>query len=247
MSSWPQHIPAKTVHQRKGDRPRVFSYSVDFVLIDPAGHEGPGLFSRNRFNLLSVWDRDHGGTRGDGQGVSWAKAQFEDRGIAPSQVLLLTQPRFLGIGFNPVSFWLAFDGDVLIAAIAEVNNTFGDRHSYVCEAGGAVVDQTTDMSATKRMHVSPYQPVEGEYSFKFNILEDRISIGINLTMAKGGFFANLVGPRQKLTDASIARMLITRPFGSLRTIVLIYWQALKLKFRGETYRTRPAPPEEEIS
>ena len=247
MSAWPEHIAARTVHRRKGPGARIFSYHVDFVLIDPLSREGPALFGRNRFNLLSVWDKDHGGPRGAGDGLSWATKVFTDHGISGAKVMLLTQPRFLGLGFNPVSFWLAFrDGD-LVGAIAEVNNTFGDRHNYVCTAENSAILPEMTMSAQKRMHVSPFQDISGDYFFNFNILDEKLSIKINLSNRDGGFFANLNGARHPLKTMGILAMLWKRPFGALRTIVLIYWQALKLKFRGETYRTRPAPPQEEIS
>ena len=247
MSTLPEHIQARTTHYRKGSGARQFTYSVDFVLIDPESDRGPSLFSRNRFNLLSVWDRDHGGTRNAGEGVSWARAQFEDRGISCDRILLLTQPRFLNMGFNPVSFWLGYQNDALIGTIAEVNNTFGDRHSYMCELGGKPLEPGAPLLAEKMMHVSPFQTVDGQYSFVFNVLSDKILIKINLVMASGGVFANLVGSRTPLSNLGILKMLMKRPFGSLRTIVLIYWQALQLKFRGETYLTRPAPPKKEVS
>lgn len=247
MSTFPEHIQARTTHFRKGSGARQFTYSVDFVLIDPESDRGPSLFSRNRFNLLSVWDRDHGGARDAGQGVSWARAQFEDRGISCDRILLLTQPRFLNMGFNPVSFWLGYKNDALIGTIAEVNNTFGDRHSYMCELGGKPLEPGAPLHAEKMMHVSPFQTVDGQYSFVFNMLSEKILIKINLVMASGGVFANLVGSRKPLSNLGILKMLVKRPFGSLRTIVLIYWQALQLKFRGETYLTRPAPPKKEVS
>ena len=247
MSHWPEHIAARSVHRRKGSGARTFSYNVDFVLIDPKATKGPELFSRNRFNLLSVWDRDHGGQRGSGSGLSWAEGVFDDHGVRAEQILLLTQPRFLWVGFNPVSFWLAMRDGALVGAIAEVNNTFGDRHNYLCVPEGQVISPDATLSAKKQMHVSPFQEVSGEYLFNFNILTEKLSIKINLSEEGAGFFANLTGHRQPLRSRTILGMLFKRPFGALRTIVLIYWQALKLKFQGETYRPRPAPPQEEIS
>lgn len=245
---WPQHIAAKTVHVRKGDRPRRFTYSVDYVLLDPRAQNGPRLFSRNRFNLLSVFDSDHGGPRGDGVGVTWAEGVFAEHGLTDVKVLLLTQPRFLGTGFNPVSFWLAFRAGDLMGVISEVNNTFGDRHSYVCiPEDGTPIQPESTMSAQKLMHVSPFQEIKGSYSFNFNILEDAINIVIDLKQPGAGVLATLDGERRTLTSRRILAMLVKRPLGSVRTVILIYWQALLLKFRGETYLRRPAPPEREVS
>ena len=135
----PLHLHGTTVHARRGALSHAFSHRVDYVLIDPDETRGPRLFSRNRVNLASVADRDHGGVRGTGRGAVWAHEVLARHGLATgadSRLLLLTQPRFLGYVFNPVSFWLRFEGDALVAVIAEVNNTFGDRHSYLCALPG---------------------------------------------------------------------------------------------------------------
>ncbi len=244
----PQHIPAKTTHARKGALSRSFTYSVDYVLIDPLAPSGPLLFSRNRLNLASVHDKHHGGTRGQGRGVAWAQEKFAKAGLTDAKILLLTQPRFLGYIFNPISLWLAFDGDDLKAVIAEVNNTFGDRHSYMCHLPNfdPITPEST-LSARKMMHVSPFQEVEGEYSFNFNILDEKIAVRIAMHRGDEVLDANLIGPRQPLTNTAILGAALRRPFGPLRTIALIYWQALRLKLAGAPYRTRPAPPEKEIS
>lgn len=244
----PQHIPARTTHTRGGDLKRSFTYSVDYVLIDPKSMENPLLFSRNRFNLTSVHDKHHGGPRGDGRGVDWAQDVFTQAGLPNAEILLLTQPRFLGYIFNPISFWLAFEGAHLKAAIAEVNNTFGDRHSYLCHLPNfEPITPGNTISAQKQMHVSPFQAISGNYSFNFNILDEKLHIKIQMENGTETLFANLTGPRHPLTNRAILWAALRRPFGPLRTIVLIYWQALRLKLRGARYRTRPTPPEKEIS
>lgn len=252
MTAWPEHIRASTTHSRGGNLTRSFTYSVDYVLIDPeeSGRKGnaPLLFSRNRFNLASVHDKSHGGAPGKGQGADWAHQVFSDAGLGDYQLRLLTQPRFLGFIFNPVSFWLAMREDQLLAVIAEVSNPFGDRHSYLCHNPNfEPIAAENTLSARKAMHVSPYLEVSGDYSFNFNILADSLLIKIRLTQGNQTLFANLKGSRHPLSNRSIIWAALRRPFGPLRTVALIYWQALKLKLSGATYRTRPAPPEKEIT
>ena len=79
------------------------------------------------------------------------------------RLMLLAQPRFLGHVFNPVSFWLAHDEEEnLVAVIAEVSNTFGDRHSYLCrKSDNSPIGASDRLQATKIFYVSPFQPVEG--------------------------------------------------------------------------------------
>ena len=250
MSLWPEHIAGFTTHARRGAIRNAFRYGVDYVLIDPRAKSGPILFSRNRFNLFSVRDRDHGGTRGRGQGIAWAEGVFGRAGLDTGtiDILLLTQPGFLGYVFNPVSFWLAMEGDVLRAVIAEVNNTFGDRHSYLCYRDGfAPIGPDTPLEARKIFHVSPFQDVAGGYRFNFDIRPDRITIRIAHENGSEGVIATLGGPRCALSNRSILRAALRRPLGALRTIALIYWQALILKLKGAVYRGRPAPPEQEVS
>lgn len=252
MMGGPEHLAGITTHARRGGIKNAFRYGVDYLLIDPEDDgPSPALFSRNRFNLFAIHDRDHGGGRGHGEGVAWARRVFAQNGLEPSasgRILLLTQPRFLGYGFNPVSFWLATEGQALRAVIAEVNNPFGDRHSYLCHKPGFAQIGPDDRLTTKKVfHVSPFQRIAGDYAFRFDFRPERIAIGIALSDAQDGLVATLAGPRRALTNRAILGASLRRPAGALRTIGLIYWQALKLRLKGAHCRTRPEPPTEEIS
>lgn len=244
-----QHIPAVTTHARRGAIGNAFRYGVDFVLIDPAAPAPAArLFSRNRFNLFSVHDRDHGGPLGRGAGVGWARRVLAARGLGEVRILLLTQPRFLGYGFNPVSFWLALRGADLLAVIAEVNTPFGDRHNYICHRPGfAPIGPADRLRARKVMHVSPFQDVAGDYAFNFRLRPDRIAIRILHANGGEGLVATLRGPRRRLGDAALVGAALRRPGGALRTIALIHWQALRLWRKGARYRARPQPAAQEIS
>ncbi len=248
MTPRPQHVAATTSHARRGGPDNAFCYGVDYVLIDPAGQEGPRLFSRDRFNLVSVHDRDHGGPPKQGRGVGWARAVLAKRGLAEGRILLLTQPRFLGYVFNPVSFWLLMRGDALHAVIAEVNNTYGDRHSYFCaRPDHGPIGPRDRISVEKLMHVSPFQEIAGDYAFGFDITPDKIAIRIDFRNGRGGLVATLDGARKPLTNRAILRAMLRRPLGALRTSLLIHWQALRLKTKGARFRRRPTPPSEEVS
>ncbi|MGB8624475.1 MAG: DUF1365 domain-containing protein [Paracoccaceae bacterium] len=249
MSRTLEHIAGHTYHARKGGVANAFRYKVDYLLIDPEVRHGPALFSRNRLNLASVHDRNHGGAPGKGRGVAWAREVLAAHGLEDGcEILLLTQPRFLGYIFNPVSFWMAMQGGALRAVIAEVNNTFGDRHSYICHLPGfAPIGPGDRITARKVFHVSPFQEVAGDYAFSFDITPESVMIRILLRNAGEGLIATLEGPRAPLTNRSILTAALRRPFGAFRTIALIHWQAVKLKLKGARYRTRPAPPAEDIT
>ncbi len=245
------HIAGETFHGRRGAVDNAFRYSIDYVCLDmEETGRAPFLFSRNRGNLTSLHDSDHGGMPNKGRGTAWVRETLAAHGLGVSgRILLLAQPRVLGHVFNPVSFWLIHDKDeVLRVVIAEVTNTFGDRHSYLCHHDDlAPITRSDLLRARKIFHVSPFQPVEGDYTFRFDIRFDRIGIWIDYKTGNGGLYATLTGSRKPLTNGAILRACLRRPFGSRRVLGLIHWQALKLWWKGAGYRVRPEPPAEEVT
>jgi DUF1365 family protein len=136
----------------------------------------------------------------------------------------------------------------LLAVIAEVSTPFQDRHSYLCHLPDfAAITAQAQIIKTKALHVSPFQKVSGEYTFGFDLRDDQIAIRILHRDGKEGVTATLSGLRKPLTSGGILRAGLRRPFGALRTIALIYWQALRLKLKGASYRSRPTPPNSEVS
>ncbi|MEQ6249827.1 DUF1365 domain-containing protein [Sulfitobacter sp. HNIBRBA3233] len=251
MTATVDHIAGQTYHGRKGRVENAFRYSVDYLLLDAEAELAtPGLFARNRAGVTSLHDSDHGGQPGQGRGAAWVRDVLRDHQISGvAEVALLAQPRVFGHVFNPVSFWLCRNetGD-LIAVIAEVTNTYGDRHSYLCcHSDQRPIAPTDELTATKILHVSPFQPVEGSYTFRFDINDRRIGIWIDYGRDGGGLVATLTGKRQRLTNGSILKALLRRPFGARRVLALIHWQALKLWIKRATFRARPTPPGNEIS
>ncbi|WP_417271855.1 DUF1365 domain-containing protein [Celeribacter halophilus] len=251
MTHRPEYIAGVTTHARRGSIRNAFRYGVDYVLIDmEARARTPMLFSRNGFNLASVHDRDHGGPLKDGRGAPWARDVFAAEGLCDPQVqiLLLTQPRFLGYSFNPVSFWLAMQGDALVAVIAEVSTPFGDRHSYLCrQSEFAPITKDSRIDTPKSLHVSPFQEVAGRYEFTFDLQPETINIRILYRNGAEGVVATLSGNRSPLTSSRLVKAGLRRPLGAMRTTILIHWQALRLKLKGAKYRRRPSPPTNEVS
>lgn len=251
MTATVDHIAGETYHGRRGATKNAFRYSIDYVLLDAeATPRAPWLFARNGGNLMSLQDRDHGGPPKSGRGAPWVREVLRVHGADdPARIELLAQPRVLGHVFNPVSFWLCYDADnILRAVIAEVTNTFGDRHSYLCRhEDGRAITKAETISAEKIFHVSPFQPIDGGYVFRFDIQADSIGIWIDYARGNGGLIATLKGNRRPLSNISILRAVIRRPFGSRRVLALIHWQALKLWWKGASYRSRPEPPAQEIS
>ena len=248
-----EHIAGQTWHGRRGAIENRFRYGVDYMLLDAEAERvtAPALFARNRRGLVSLRDADHGGPRGHGRGAAWVRGVLAAHGLdLPGQVLLLAQPRVLGHVFNPVSFWLCHDADgQLCAVIAEVNNTFGDRHCYLVHHDDLrPIGPEDRLAARKVFHVSPFQPVEGGYTFRFDIRPERIGVWIDYSAGnEGGLYATLTGRRRALTTRGLVATLLRRPFGSRRVLALIHWQALKLWWKGARFHSRPEPPEAEVT
>jgi len=240
-----EHIQSQTYHARRGGIKNAFRYGVDFVLSD-LQETGPLLLSHNRFNLWSLWDRSHGGRRGDGSGVAWFIEILTERGfpVETAQLALLTQPSFLWFHFNPVSFWIALIDGKPCAFVAEVNNTFGHRHCYFCALDDfRPISRADTITAEKLMHVSPFQKVAGQYRFNFDLTDDAVDIRIFYENADQGVLATLSGPRKPATNRSLLWAAFRRPLGAGRVVALIYYQALILYIKRAPFLKKPEPPE----
>ncbi|OYV00516.1 MAG: DUF1365 domain-containing protein, partial [Burkholderiales bacterium PBB5] len=121
---------------------------------------------RNARAWVSFHDADHGDGRADS--LAWLDELLHQHGVTDAQgeVWLHTLPRVLGFSFKPVSFWYCHRSDDRLAAIvAEVNNTFGGRHTYVLQRPQLAWGQL--LQADKALQVSPFNRVEGAYRFRF--------------------------------------------------------------------------------
>ena len=246
-----EHLQCHTFHCRKGEVKNTFSYSIDYVLVNvTATMEKPLLFSRNWANVMSLRDCDHGGAPRRGSGLTWVREVLQQFDLSlDGDIILLAQPRMFGHVFNPVSFWFCYTtSNALCVVIAEVSNTFGDRHSYICHHSDLrPIEPRDNLKAKKIFHVSPFQPITGDYTFQFDIGVDDIDIRIDYSTPNGGVLATLRGVRAPMTNRSILAAFLRRPFGSRRVLALIHWQAFKLWCKGARYNERPAPPSREVS
>lgn len=246
-------IRAKVTHARRLPVMNRFSYGIDYLLLNEnlllKSKTGLKLFSFNKPNLVSLYPSDHGVAGCDD--FAGVRQLVRDGGIDDGdQILLLTHPRYWGYTFNPVSFFLIYNQDEkLRAVVAEVHNTFGDRHAYLCTAkdGKDIGGQDTTVSV-KQFHVSPFFDISGSYRFRFRIDESRVAIHIHYDDGQGGGLSTSIsGARTPLTDRALASALLRRPLGAARTTALIHWQALRLWRKGVRYRPRPEPPSEAVT
>lgn len=199
----------------------------------------------NRRSLLSVHDRDHG----DGRPLlQWANAVLKEHGVqdADGEIWLQTFPRMLGYVFKPVSFWFCERSDgTLRAVIAEVNNTFGDRHVYVLTpSAGHSIHNGQTLEAQKAFYVSPFFEVRGRYRFRFfkSPTGGHDLARIEYHDTSGSLLlTSMSGLSRPLTQASAVLVWLAYPLFSIGVIARIHWQALRLWMKGAKYISRPKP------
>jgi len=232
-------------HRRLRPAVNAFAYPTYFLLLPMRSlraQPAAGLV-RNRFGLLAFHDRDHGDGRGDA--LAWLDELLQREGVrdAAGEVWLHTYPRVLGYVFKPVSFWYCHRADGSLAAIvAEVNNTFGERHCYLLDGPGLAWGQ--ELRTRKVFHVSPFCRVHGVYRFRFMRTADRTVARIDHDDEDGALLETSVsGQLQPLTPASARAAFFGMPLMSLGVIARIHWQALRLWLKRVPFFSKPAAPD----
>jgi len=155
-----------------------------------------------------------------------------------------------GTVFNPLSVFFCHRTDGrLHAMLYEVNNTFGDRHSYLLPVSEADARQPVlRQICVKQLHVSPFMDMAMTYHFRIAPPGDRAVVAIEGRDAEGLMIAAaFAGRRHALTDANLLRAFATRPLLGVQVLGAIHWEALKLWRKGVRLRARPQPPAEAVS
>ena len=240
-------------HTRTRPREHAFAYPTYFLMLPMRGlrANGNGALARNRRAALAFHDRDHGDGRDDA--LAWIDELLAQHGITDAQgeVWLHTYPRVLGYSFKPVSFWYCHRADgSLRAVLAEVNNTFGERHCYLLDAPHYGVP----VAADKVFHVSPFCPVRGHYRFVFMRTthggQDRTVARIDFHDEAGApalIRTSVSGELQALDAASTRRALWRHPAMTFGVIGRIHLQALRLWLKRAPFFRQPEPPRDFVT
>jgi uncharacterized protein len=223
---------------------RVFSMLVDVDQIDRAAGR-LRFFSRNRWNIFGLYDRDYG--PGDGTAVGEiARACLRGAGRPHEgrRILLLSYPRIFGYAFNPLSvFYVYASDDTLESVIYEVNNTFGERTSYVVAAGDAAPSDVYAQACAKSMYVSPFTPGRGDYSFRITRPGDEALVAVLLRDSDGALLkTHFKGRRLTVSDRAILALVARYPLFTIKVISAIHIEALKLWLKGIPLTERHRSP-----
>jgi len=227
------------MHARRSPRVNVFRYPVYMTLVDldelPELDRRLALFGWNRRAVTSFHDADHIDVR----------AYLRDHGVdlgPGGRIEVLTNLRVLGFVFNPVSFWWCYRGDGrLVCIVAEVNNTFGERLPYLLSPANEVGRAPHHTYETeKRIHVSPFMPMDQEYTWLFS--EPRGQVYVRMDVHEAGmrpFHATLAARRVELTPRALRAALVRYPLMPAKVISLIHLQALRLWLKRVPFFRKP--------
>ncbi len=219
-------------------RYRIFQVLLDIDEL-PALAARLRLFGHNHAGLVSFHDRDH--LAGNAEPL---RAQVErllaEAGLqGGGRIQVLCMPRILGHAFNPISVWWCHNREgTLTAVLYEVNNTFGQRHTYLVPAKTVAGPQVQDCA--KQFYVSPFFAMDMHYHFRLTSPGEAMALFIRATGKAGTMLtASFSGKRSPLTDASLLRAVLGHPLLALKVLGAIHWEALKLWRKG--LRTHPRP------
>jgi cyclopropane-fatty-acyl-phospholipid synthase len=226
-----RHIPV----QQEWIYPFYF-YAIDIDELNELDRSVKG-FAHNHWRPVSLRDSDYLKAHG---ALRTQLSEFIE--IVPSdRIMLITVARFLTRIFKPVSFYYVQQQDGTPKGfIAEVNNTFGQRHVYIMEGGDSF---PVKCSHVKEFHVSPFNNMEGHYEFTFSAPDQEMHIAISLIRDNKVILdAAMWGAGNELNTRNLWSVLLRQPFTAALTMPRILHQAARLYFRKKMrVFSKPAP------
>ena len=228
MTPAPSVVRARVSHRRTRPFTYSFEHRTTMWLVDVAQAES--AFPRWLRAFASIRPEDHFAPD-DMRPLAQKVRGYLDAHDLPwtaGRVLMLANARSLGYVFDPLSTYFCFDHDGrLEGVLAEVHNTYGERHCYpldVADARTATVD--------KEFYVSPFFAVEGRYDIRTRITGSAVAVGISLTQGDTTVFTAAVhGDLEPATRRRVVGAVLRNPIPSQRVSALIRWHGVRLWLR----------------
>ena len=243
----------KVMHRRHKPKSHKLTYGVFSLLINldelPLLDQQLFWFSHNRFNLFSFHDRDFG--EGKGRILSnYVRDQLSASSLehVDGSIKVLAYPRILGYAFNPLTAYYCYlKSGSLGAVLYEVNNTFGQRHTYVIPINGTE-ERVAFHECPKQFYVSPFISMEVSYRFRIEAPREKLRLVIDQYDLEGRLLeASFVGCRKNLCDLELLKLFLTQPLMTWKVIAGIHWEALRLWFKKIPLVTRPDSPPQTLT
>ena len=242
-------VPATVTHRRSRPFPYAVRHRTTSWLVDTRDPLAP--FPRWLRRWASIRSADHLGSL-DADLHTKVRHLLDEQGLGwtAHTVRVLAGARTAGYVFDPLTTYFCFgpDGE-LEGILAEVHNTYGERHCYPmaaerapASASGASGASTglavaptaarVDSAVPKQFYVSPFFAVEGRYDVRARLTDTEVAVTITLTQGDERVFAGSVrGPLVVATRGAVLRALLRDPFAAQRVALLIRWHGIRLWLR----------------
>ena len=225
------------VHKRFKPKIHYFKYKVFSLLIDLSEikllDQNLKIFSYNKFNIVSFYDKDHGARNGSSI-KDWVISNLKKNKIDTEniQIKLLCYPRIFGYVFNPLSVFYIYDrSSNLISILYEVKNTFGEQHTYVFKT--EINHNLIQHTCKKKFHVSPFIEMDCTYFFRLLKPGNKISVIIDQNDNNGKIlYASQDGVRSDINNINLIKSYLKHPLMTFKIIFAIHYEAFKLWSKG---------------
>jgi len=215
---------------------KTFSFFIDLDEIDKLDKNNP-IFSYNKFNIFSFYDKDHGDRNGKSL-KTWVLSNLKRFDINQniSKIKLLCYPRIFGYVFNPLSIFYCYENNSLKVIFYEVKNTFNEQHTYIFKVKD---NNKIDQKCKKKFYVSPFMDMDTYYNFKLLNPNEKLSISIKQTDKEDIVLTAVqTGKRKEFTFKQLIINFFRYPLMSVKIISAIHFEALLLWKKGAIYRKR---------
>lgn len=234
MSTVPALYTCEVSHVRTSPRRYALRHRTYMWLVDP---DRPPRLPPLLRPLARFDPRDHfGGTLPTVRAGLEAFLAAHGVELGGGRVTMLAHARVFGHVFNPLSlFWCHGPDGEPLCVVAEVHNTYGERHCYLLRPDTA--DRAT---VAKELYVSPFFPVDGSYTMRLPEPDARLSLTVHLDRAGGRpFTATVRGERRPATTRNLLRVALRNPWSTAVVSAAIRFHGIRLFLRGLPVRPRP--------
>ncbi len=224
---------------------KTFSLLIDLDEIHQL-ESSISIFSHNKFNIFSFYDKDHGDR--DGSSLKeWVLTNIKKFNIEGkiNKIKILCYPRIFGYVFNPLSIFYCYEENELKAIFYEVKNTFNEQHTYIFKIKG---NEEISQKCKKKFYVSPFMDMETYYNFKLFNPSEKLSVFIKQTDTAGTILtATQTGEKKELSSKQLIKNFFKYPLMTIKIIGSIHFEALLLWKKGAIYRKRDAKLKNNLS